>query len=542
MKKSIIFFLFLSSVLSNAQAQSKADYTWVLGYPTLLPGQPNIEKYGGMFLHFTESSVQVEKFDIFAGPPSAVANDTAGNLQFYTNGCGVYSHNMQLMENGDGINVGGSLYASTCLKYNIYLVVRSGALILPQPGEEKKYVQFHLRGEEELDPTSVNGYRDLFDHFYHTDVDMAANGGLGKVTAKNQIVVADSLHDAVCAVRHGNGRDWWIIIPRGEGRQFWKILLNPEGIQTPVLDSYPPYAPFEVRYFDFDTGEPIIPEEYAFESWAGQATFSPDGTKYCRIIKAEAVEIYDFDRCTGHMKLLRTLPYPGYYRSDSTYPILASGLAVSPNNRYLYFNNNETLYQFDMCDERIAQGDFEVIAEYNGGNDDGFTTDFFQMRNAPDGKIYMAASNSVKSLHVINAPDQPGQACHFVQQGLKLPRFYAWVINYFPNFRLYDAPGSPCDTLGIDAPEPPRPTYTFEDFRLFPNPASQEAILYLPHCNDGARVRVWNVAGQLIRDIPFINGKEVYRMDISDWASGTYIVAAYIDADQPTIRRLVVVH
>ena len=370
---------------------------------------------------------------------------------------------------------------------------------------------------------------------------MSTNGGLGKVTAKNQLVVADSLHDAVCAVRHGNGRDWWVIIPRGKGRQFWKILLTPEGIQTPFLDSYPPYPPFEVRYFDFETGAPIIPEEYEFESWAGQAIFSPDGSKYCRIIKAEEVEIYDFDRCTGHMKLLRTLPYPGYSGANPPVPIAACGLAVSPNNRYLYFNNSETLYQFDMCAERIGQGDFEVVGEYNGGNDDGLAATFFQMRNAPDGKIYMGATNTVKSLHVINAPNEPGLACRFVQQGLQLPRFYSWVINYFPNFRLYDAPGSPCDTLDIDAPEPPQPMYTFEDFRLFPNPANQEAILYLPHC-DGARIRVWNVAGQLIHDIPFINSKEVYRMDISDWASGTYIVAAYIDANRPTIRRLVVVH
>ena len=541
MKKLAAFCVFLGSLLSVSQAQSRADYTWILGYPTAIPDQPNIENFGGMFLHFTEDTVQVDKFDIFAGPASAVANDTAGNLQFYTNGCGVYSHNMELMEDGNGINLGGSVYANTCLQYNDYLVVRSGALILPQPGSDGKYVQFHLRLEGEQDTNFTTGYSSIFDQFYHTDVDMSANSGLGKVTAKNQIVVADSLHDAVCAVRHGNGRDWWVVIPRGKGRQFWKILLTPEGIQPPVMDSYLPYAPFDVRFYDFETGAPIIPEEYEFESWAGQAVFSPDGTKYCRIIKAEAVEIYDFDRCTGTMKLLCSVPYPAYYRSFPTIPIAACGLAVSPNNRYLYFNNNETLYQFDMCAERIAQGDFEVIAEYNGGNDDGLATTFFQMRNGPDGKIDMGNSNSVKSLHVINAPDQAGPASRFVQQGLRLPRFYAWVINYFPNFRLYDVPDSPCDTLGIDAPGPPPMAYHFEDFRLFPNPASQDAILYLPDC-DGAQVRVWNVAGQLIRDIPFIGGKEAYRLDISDWANGVYIVAAYINIDKPTIRRLVVTH
>ena len=541
--KNWTILLFFIGASPHLLSQSKADYTWVLGYQTAIPGQPNTESEGGMFLKFTDKTVQVQKFDIFSGAPSAVANDEQGNLQFYTNGCGIYSHNMQPMENGDGINVGGQNYIDNCLAADkSYSIVRSGVLILSKPGADRQYVQFHLRLYGEREPGTSSVYHSVFDQFYHSDVDMSANGGLGTVTAKNQVVVADSLQDAVCAVRHGNGRDWWVIIPRGTGREFWKILLTPEGVQNPVLDSYPPYPPFDIHYADFETGAPITPDEYEFESWAGQAIFSPDGTKYCRLTKAEAVEIYDFDRCTGQMHLLRNLPFPSYYRSDPTIAIGAGGLAISPNNRYLYFNNNETLYQFDMCLERIEKGDFETIAEYNGQSDDGFPTSFFQMRSAPDGKIYMGCSNGTRSLHVINNPYQAGLACNFVQRGLRLPRWYDWVINYFPNFRLYDVAGSPCDTLGIDDPYlMPKPEYTFEDFRVFPNPAQNEAILYLPNC-ESARVVVWNVAGQFLREIPALTGKEAYRLSVADWPSGVYIIAAYIEKDKPTIRRLVVTH
>ena len=50
------------------------------------------------------------------------------------------------------------------------------------------------------------------------------------------------------------------------------------------------------------------------------------------------------------------------------------------------------------------------------------------------------------------------------------------------------------------------------------------------------------MAGQLVREIPFIAGMEAYRLDVSDWPAGAYIIAAYIDAREPIIQKLIVVH
>ena len=538
--KNICLPLLLLCGIHSLIAQSKRDHTWILGYPTLIPGQPNTEQFGGMFMKFSEDQYTVENFDIVGGPVSAVANDEDGNLLFYTNGCSIYNSAHEVMENGSDINMGAADYDYVCYQTLGISYIRSGNVVLPKPGSNDVCYLFHLRFIETSDTSGLN------DALLFTEVDMGENNGTGKVILKNQIAVADSLHDALAVCRHGNGRDWWIVIPRGINRDFWKILFSPEGIKETTLQSFPPpYPPFTVQY-EFPIDEPpyvryFSPDEYEFESWAGQAIFSPDGTKYCRVIRAGVIEIYDFDRCSGEMALRRTIPLPPYIAYPEI-PVTACGLAVSPNSRYLYFNNNEALYQFDMCPEHLENGNFELIQEWDRFLQDSFfATNFFQMRNAPDGKIYMAAANSVRSLHVIHEPDKPGKACRFEQRGVDLPRYTNWVINYFPNFNLYDLADSPCDTLGIDDPNPPKPTYTFETLRIFPNPASREVTLFVPQC-DAIRVKVWNIAGQLVEDIPFVPGMEAYPLDVSGWASGAYIIAAYIDAQKPVMQKIIVAH
>lgn len=542
MKKTFTLLCMLT-VLTNLYPQSKNDYTWVLGYPTLIPDQPNTTDFGGMYMKFDATGYRIEQFDIYGGPVSAVANDEAGALLFYTNGCTVYNHQHQMMENGEDINIGASNYDMECNEYLGLFYIRSGNMTLPLPNDNSRQFLLHLRLVETSD---TNAYDYLNDRLQFTEVDVQANNGLGKVLQKNQVLVADSLHDAISAVRHGNGRDWWVVIPRGRNSQFWKILLTPEGFQTPVLQTIPPpYPVFDIK-FEISSDVPplyvdiITPDEYGHECWAGQAIFSPDGSKYCRVLRSSGVEIYDFDRCTGEMTFRRYIPLPPYTNYPEE-PIAACGLAISPNSRYLYFNNNEALFQFDLCEENIETGDYELIEEWDRFlDDDFFAASFFQMRNAPDGKIYINPPNSTHYMHIIHEPDKAGKACRFEQRGVSLPRWSYFVLNYFPNYRLYDLADSPCDTLGIDDPHPPV-KYDFSEFIIFPNPAGQQVNLYVPQC-EGIKIKVWNISGQLMKEEPFIPGMTMYPLNVSDWPAGAYILAAYIDDENPVVKKIVVTH
>lgn len=72
---------------------------------------------------------------------------------------------------------------------------------------------------------------------------------------------------------------------------------------------------------------------------------------------------------------------------------------------------------------------------------------------APNGKIYVTASNGVHTLYTIHEPDKPGSACDFRNYDFNLPVHIGFCLPHYPNYRLYDWAGSPCDSLGVDAPD-----------------------------------------------------------------------------------------
>ncbi|MBK6783546.1 MAG: hypothetical protein IPG79_07145 [Saprospiraceae bacterium] len=48
----------------------------------------------------------------------------------------------------------------------------------------------------------------------------------------------------------------------------------------------------------------------------------------------------------------------------------------------------------------------------------------------------MTPKNGSYSLHVINKPDEPGKACDFVQNAIKLPNSNSGTLPNFPRFRV----------------------------------------------------------------------------------------------------------
>ncbi len=125
------------------------------------------------------------------------------------------------------------------------------------------------------------------------------------------------------------------------------------------------------------------------------------------------------------------------------------GVGFSPNSKYLYFNTNTTLLQYDLEAEDI-EASKDTIAVYDGYISTFLPTTFFLQQLAPDGKIYLSCTNTVDVLHVIHNPDEAGQACNMEQHGTQLPTLNLFSIPNFPNYRLGPLDGSPCDTLGLN--------------------------------------------------------------------------------------------
>ena len=502
-----VFLLFGCLILP---AQNKEDNIWVLGY------NPNdsVLGYGGTRLDFSQTPVKVSYFPISIGANSSVEIcNPRGEFQFFSNGCKIINYAGELINNSDTLNP-GYFYDEWCGEGAGYYPykVHQGMIALPWPDQPESYAMFHLAWY--LAPQRIH-LRDM----YVTRVDMNANNGLGNVTEKNTLLLQDTnLMDNITAVRHGNGRDWWIVEPRGLTDTMYMFLLTPFGIKGPYIE---------------ETG--LSSKSLKFT--AGQAVFSPDGTKYVRVNKLDGVDIFDFDRCRGKFVYAQRLPFPGEEQDG------IMGAAISPSSRYLYVTALTKLFQYDLFAENVEASKV-LIDEYDWFLDTLFSnlqTSFYQQMLGPDGKIYISIPNTTAYLHIIHSPDSTGKLCDFRQHDLELPARHGFCVPNFPHFRLYDLPASPCDSLGIDAPEEYRVFWHPTDaIRLYPNPTGTGTVAVTIPPGDGGVLRAYNAAGQFLVEHR-IEKERIYSLDCSAWPNGVYVVTfSTPESRRPLVARLVV--
>ncbi|HMG16999.1 MAG TPA: PKD domain-containing protein [Saprospiraceae bacterium] len=437
-KGSLYLTLILCSFSFLSLAQ-KEDNTWIFGYNTEIPGP----LWGGIKLTFEGDSIHILHQDILRNFTlfDASISDKDGNLLFYSDGSFIMNKNHQFMENGDSINflpykVDNPIGVDT--QGNGYGTLQGG-IILPQPGNDSIYIMYHcLQSELYVDFYSVLS-------LLKTTVNIKANNGLGKVISKN-ISFKDLkyLGFHMNAVRHANGRDWWIINKRDAKPEFFLFLQTPKNlIELPMQT----------------IGEPDI-DGY------GQHYFSPDGSMYAYSNigpkKTEIrIHLLDFDRCTG------TLSNERFFSIKDTISGIG-GMCFSPDSRFLYFNSQVKLYQADLKTSDIKNS-IKLIDIFDLNAYQAFDTllaNFFMMNNAPDGKIYMNSISSSRWLHEFNHPEREGKACDFRKFAITMPHYNLSLPN-FPNFRLGPIDGSACDTLGID--NIPVANFNYERAVAFPS-------------------------------------------------------------------------
>lgn len=359
--------------------------------------------------------------------------DTSGNLLFYSNGLTIGNRNHDTLENSENFNPGWA----TDFYEPIGMGNCQGVLILPDPGDEKRYYVFHESGESFI---AYNMYQVQPLHLSYSVIDMNLDGGMGGVvdSLKNKYAVVDTLlWGGLTAVKHANGRDWWVIAHRFYTDKYYKFLVTPQGLLGPY--------------------EQVIGSNLMYDVGV-QATFSPDGSKYCISNHNGWFDYMSFDRCTGEFSNPISVVSP-----DSFF----YGSSFSPNSRYIYASSLTNLYQYDTWDINMSSNVVHIAAW------DSFVDPapvlFFMHQLAPDGKIYLSTFNSSLYFNVIKSPDSLGLSCDFQPHSFNLtfPE-YNHNLPSFPNYDLGALEGSPCDTIidvitGIDI----RSKY---QYRVSPNP------------------------------------------------------------------------
>ncbi|PRY16468.1 WD40 repeat protein [Pontibacter ummariensis] len=346
-----VVLLTFSSIAAQAQGEKS---NWYFGK--------------GAGIIFKGDSAVAANSRLFTEEGSATMSDAAGNLLLYTNGITVWNGDHRVMPNGNGLMGGKSSTQS--------------ALILPKPGSNNIYYIFTTDIQAQS-----NGLR-------YSVVDMGKQEGKGDIVSRNNFMIAPAT-EKLTAVRHSNGRDWWVLAHRWNSNGYMAFLVNEQGVEVrPVLSM--------VGTVHGGANRKAI----------GYLVPSPDGTRLAAALwDADSnFEILNFDRSTG--KVSDPVLLKGFEE--------AYGVLFSPDGTKLYGTANGTgggkaqIVQFDL-----KAGNADAIAKSATVIGTSKSPRIGALQLGPDGKIYVARQDNYY-LGVINNPNAKGAAVNYVDDGFHL--------------------------------------------------------------------------------------------------------------------------
>jgi gliding motility-associated-like protein len=361
MKNTTPFFIYslLLFIIINVNAQ----------------GEKNIWHFGASVgLDFNSGSPVAINGFVESNEGTSSISDASGNFLFSTDGTYVYDRLGNIMPGSSTGMLGNS--SST-----------TSALIIPNPCSSKQYYIFCVAAQV--------GYNDLglslFGGLSYSIIDMTSRSGLGDIISLNNLLIPQTA-EKICAIKHRNGRDIWIISHEWNSNHFYAYLITPTGISAPIITSI---GSIYQNHPGFINNESSI----------GYMTASPDGKKIASAISYvpnNNIELFDFDNSTGYLS-----NYDSIHTEGSAY-----GLSFSPNNKLIYasfnpaFSNNPLqtnygVFQWDITASNIDSTRYQVDTNEASA----------AIMIGPDDKIYVAVANN-NYLDMINFPNITGPTCN----------------------------------------------------------------------------------------------------------------------------------
>lgn len=326
---------------------------------------------------------------------ASISDKNTGQLLFYSDGISVWNRNHALMPNGSNLN---GHYSST-----------QSAVVVPMPGNSNRYYLFTadaLAGDRQ--PNGIGGFTaNGFGGISYSIVDMTLDAGRGDIVAstKNTPLLTPA-SEKICATRHCNGRDIWVVVHKWNSNEFYSYLVTPSGIAPPVISA------IGAPHSDVGTGN-------NGES-IGYMKFSADGSKLAVVITyMELMELFDFNVSTGvvsnmiRVQNLLGRPY---------------GVSFSPDNTKLYVTSRSIssttrrVFQYNM-----QAGSNAAIISSKTEIHSSTTFEINALQNGPDGRLYVAKkirgpfpNIGSPTIDVIQNPNALGSACNYIPDAINL--------------------------------------------------------------------------------------------------------------------------
>jgi hypothetical protein len=353
-------------------------------------------------------------------------------------------------------------------------------------------------------------------------VDMTIDNGLGAVVQKN-IRLLDSTYwvaDGLAAIKHGNGRDWWVIhrhweLPKNNEYMFY--IVTPDSIYL---------------HHTQNIGDLVQSSVFRIEP-------SHDGNTMACVTNKGLLCVYDFDRCSGMLTNEIAIEHENPNANKAP---MYWDCELSANKKYLYVSKITTttdtanlLLRYDLQASNIAASKDTLYAAANPAQ-----AGLIEL--APDGRMYWSCAfydglnfnyPHPDSLHnyitdnlsVVNFPDS--DACDFQPFSFYLggKRTYYGLPNN-PNYELGPLVGSPCDTLAASTPpanyRDPKGkvqcTYIGAWQKLFVNAQNLQG--------HNVTITIYDLTAKKVTSekCKVMNGYATKDIDCSNFASGVYVV------------------
>lgn len=496
MRVLLLLLMFLFTKVHIHAQENKRNNSWVLGHVPAV-----------VFSFNSSLNIQNSFQQINGIKSGSSISDSNGNLLIYSTGFYIGNSSGFTIDNGAKVNspygnvlsdhVGGmSPYEQT-------------SIILPKKGN-----QYYVFSTGMSDSAAINCQQQIkciFDVLNYSVVDMDSNAGNGKVVEKNVVLYdkQEYTNMTLTAVRHGNGKDWWLVKADCNHDQFHLFHVSADTIIGPY------------KYQIADTAD-----------WCNifsQIYFSPDGAKMVSSIYSQGgapvndwteynlVDVYDFNRCTGVLNKPKRYTIP----SDTvSYPYYDDkrGVCFSPDSKLLYVSTYYGIYQIDLSDTNrynnlFIHGPDTSIADFPG---------YSTMACGPDGRLYIGNYNGTRQyMSYIEYPNVKGLGCNFVPQGLWQPYTNLLTPPNMPNYGLGVDTANGCWPLSL--PNPPKEGD--EMLVVYPNPASTSFTISCEALK-GKRIQVilFNMLGQEVLSNECHFAQQKSSIDVSSIPSGVYLM------------------
>lgn len=383
MKYILLFLLFF--ILNNILFSQKEGNNWYFGM--------------NAGLNFnTDPPTALTNGQLNTWEGCATVSDKNGNILFYTDGQKVYNKTHTVMYNGTDL-------------YGNFSSTQS-AIIVPKPGTYnpslKRYNIYYIFTVDAVESSTYG--------ICYSIVDMSLDNGLGGIINKNVHLIGTATTEKICAVRHANGCDYWIICKPADNNSFYSYLLTSSGLNTtPIISNTGPTITKGGGYMKSSSDFSMLAiAQYASTSGLG-------------------IHVYDFDNNSGYLSLKFTDTPIIPNTTNNTY----YGIEFSPSNQFLYFTalNSPDIYQYNLLVSNNI--DFQNSRTIIGTTSNTYHYKVSALQLASNGKIYVALENQSK-LAVINNPNLQGTACNFSDMAQDLAGKKCQLgLPTFPNSYLF---------------------------------------------------------------------------------------------------------